>query len=405
MFDLGYAILKESLNLWLAVSPYLLLGMFIAGAVHAFFGKEFIARHLGGSPVSSIAKAALFGTPLPICSCGVIPVAAALKRDGARRSSVLSFLVSTPTTGIDSIFATYSLLGPLFAVFRPVAAFISGMGVGIFNYAVNPQGERTEVRPHPHRALTHRLRVKEVFRYGFLELAADIGKWLLLGVMVGGVLSAVIPEDLLADYFSNPGLHFLMMLLVAVPLYVCATGSIPIASALIQKGFSPGAALVFLIAGPATNTVTLSFVYSRLGKRSFYVYLTFIIAVSLLLGWVFNIIWGELGGEVGLISPTGGYLPYSLRIISGIVLVLLVLNGLRTGRGTEGMRYKLHVSDMTCAHCKLTIENRLKEIFGVKAVSVDLENRIVGIDGEVELEEIRRAIREVGYTPEEKEGS
>ncbi len=355
--------------------------------------------------MSSIAKAALFGIPLPICSCGVIPVAAGLKRDGASRSAVLSFLVSTPTTGVDSILATYSLLGPLFAIFRPLAAFISGIGVGVFNHIFNRERERSEVSPHPHPALTHRLRIKEVFQYGFFELATDIGKWLLLGVIVGGILTVVIPGDLLANYFSNPILHFLIMLLVAVPLYVCATGSIPIATALLQKGFSPGAALVFLIAGPATNTITLSFVYSKLGKRSFYIYLAFIVGVSLLMGWLFNIVWEGLGGSTELITPTGGYLPYSLRIISGIILFLLVMNGFRGTTKIESMKYTVHVSDMTCKHCKITIENRLKQISGVRRVSVDLEDKAVGIDGEVDLEEIKRVIKDAGYTPEEKRDS
>jgi len=402
LVDLGYNILKESLDLWLAVSPYLLLGMFIAGVVHVFLGREFISRHLSGGPLSSIAKAALFGTPLPLCSCGVIPVAAALRRDGARKSSVLSFLVSTPTTGVDSVLATYSLLGPLFAIFRPLAALVSGIGVGIFNYIVDREGDRTEAASHPHPALAKRLRVKEIFRYGFFELAADIGKWLGIGVIIGGILTAIIPGDLLVKYLPNPGLHFLAMLLVAVPLYVCATGSIPIASALIQKGFSPGAALVFLIAGPATNTVTLSFVYSRLGKRSFYVYLIFIIGISFLFGSVFHLMWRGLGGHLELIRPTGEYLPQFLKVVCGIVLFLLVLNGFRATHEVEDLEYTLHVSGMTCKHCKLTIENGLKEVSGVRRVSVDLDNGVVGIDGDVEIEEIKRAIRDMGYTPEEK---
>lgn len=400
-----YQILKESLNLWLAVSPYLLLGMFIAGVVHVFFGQEFITRHLGGTPLASISKAALFGIPLPICSCGVIPVAAALKREGANRSSVLSFLVSTPTTGIDSILATYSLLGPLFAIFRPLAAFISGMGVGIFSHILSREEKRSEVAQHSHPTLTRRSKINEVFNYGFIEIATEIGKWLLLGVIIGGILTVIIPGDALANYFSNTSLQFLLVLIVAVPLYVCATGSIPIAAALIQKGFSPGAALVFLIAGPATNTITLSFVYSKLGKRSFYTYLIFIIGVSLLMGWVFNFIWRELGGSVELITPAGKYLPYPLQVVAGIILFLLVLNGFRTRATIPSMKYAIRVSDMTCKHCKITIENRLKQIPGVEEVSVDLENKVVGVDGEVELDEIERAIREAGYTPGERENS
>jgi len=148
MFSLLYHILQESVNLWLAVAPYLLLGMFIAGVLHAFLGEHFVGRHLGGG-FKSILKATLFGIPLPLCSCGVIPVAASLKKEGASKSAVLSFLVSTPTTGVDSILATYSLMGPLFALFRPLAAFVTGITIGGFNRLFHPEEKKVGGHPHP----------------------------------------------------------------------------------------------------------------------------------------------------------------------------------------------------------------------------------------------------------------
>ena len=279
MIEIVINIIIETANLWIAMAPYLLLGMFFAGILHTFLGQDFIARHLGRGVFGSILKATLFGIPLPICSCGVIPVAASLKREGGGTSATLSFLVSTPTTGVDSIFATYSLMGPLFAVFRPVVAFISGLVVGGLNLIFNPEKEKV-IDSHRHTLLPPSFKMQEIFRYGFGELAHDVGQWLLIGVIIGGVLTVAIPDDMLFGYFSNPLFHFLIMLILAIPLYVCATGSIPIAAALLGKGFSPGAALVFLIAGLATNVVTLSFVYSKLGKRAFYIYLTTIIIVS-----------------------------------------------------------------------------------------------------------------------------
>jgi len=344
------------------------------------------------------------GIPLPICSCGVIPVAASLKKEGASRSATLSFLVSTPTTGVDSIMATYSLMGPLFAVFRPVAAFFSGITIGVLNHFFNP--EKREKRPdvHQHPTLKIDSRIKEVFRYGFVELAEDIGKWLLVGVVIGGILTVVIPQDYLLGFFPYPFLHFLIMLVLAIPLYVCATGSIPIAAALIQKGFSPGAALVFLIAGPATNAVTLSFVRSKLGKKAFYLYLTSIIVVSLVAGWAFNLIWRSLGGDVGLISPHGEELPLMLRVVSGVVLLLLVLKGVvKLKEKGVTMKYNLSVPDMTCKHCKMTIENKLSALAGVTHVVVDLDAKTVGVDGDVSLEMVEEAIRDVGYTPTRKD--
>lgn len=399
MIDFFSSILRESVRLWMAVAPYLLLGMFIAGILHAFLGRGFIARHLGGGAFGSILKATVFGIPLPICSCGVIPVAASLKKEGASKSATLSFLVSTPTTGVDSIFATYSLLGPLFAIFRPLAAFVSGITIGGLSLLFNPEKEK-KAGFHRHPPLPSPFKIKEVFRYGFGEMAADIGKWLLVGVVIGGVLTVVIPEDMLTGYFSHPFLQFLVMLALAIPLYVCATGSIPIAAALIQKGFSPGAALIFLIAGPATNTLTLSFVYSKLGKRAFYIYLSSIIIVSILAGWLFNLLWGGMGGKIELISPHGEQLPYLLRVFSGVVLFLLILKGIgKTKRATKKMKYELYVPDIICKHCRMTIENRLKELPGVKRVFVNLDKKMVGVDGELNLEEIEAAIREVGYNP------
>jgi len=402
MFNLLYNVLQESLKLWMAVAPYLLLGMFIAGILHAFLGEHFVGRHLGSGGFKSILKATLFGIPLPLCSCGVIPVAASLKKEGASKSAVLSFLVSTPTTGVDSILATYSLMGPLFALFRPLAAFVSGIVIGGFNRLFHP--EEKKVGGHPHPPLPSRFKVKEVFRYGFMELAEDIGKWLLVGVVAGGILTVVIPQELLTGYLSYPFLHFLVILALAIPLYVCATGSIPIAAALIGKGFSPGAALIFLIAGPATNTVTLSFVYSKLGRRAFAIYLTSIVFVSMLSGWMFNLLWQNLGGDLEFISPRGMPLPPFLTVLAGGVLFLLVLRGFfQTRKETGGMKYQLMVPDMTCKHCKMTIENRLGQLPGVAQVLVDLDHKMVGVDGEASLEAVEQGIRDAGYTPERKE--
>lgn len=394
-------IILESVNLWLAMSPYLLLGMLIAGILHVFLGQEFISRHLGGTGVGSIFKATLFGIPLPVCSCGVIPVAASLKKEGASKSATLSFLVSTPTTGVDSLAATYSLMGPLFAVFRPVAAFFSGITIGVFNRIFNPDPKQKRVKKHSHRIRLSYVNIKEIFRYGFIELAEDIGKWMLIGVFIGGVLTAVIPQDLLITVLPYPFLHFLIMLVFAVPLYVCATGSIPIAAALIQKGFSPGAALVFLIAGPATNAVTLSFVRSQLGKKAFYVYLISIIIVSLALGLVFNLVWIRLGGGIGLISPHGEQIPLIFRIVSGAGLLILVLFGfIKPHNHHIKTTYEITVPDMTCKHCKMTIEHALQKVDGVKKVKVDLDKKSVGIEGAADPKHITEAVKQTGYRVE-----
>jgi len=403
MIEILINILKESVYLWMAMAPYLLMGMLFAGILHVFLGTEFISRHLGGRALSSITKATLFGIPLPICSCGVIPVAASLKKEGASKSATLSFLVSTPTTGVDSIMATYSLMGPLFAIFRPIAAFFSGITIGALNHFFNREKEKpTKPKQKTHKLPTHH-KIKEVFSYGFLELAEDIGKWLVIGVVIGGFLTAIIPQDLVLQYFSSPWLHFVVMLLLAIPLYVCATGSIPIAAALIYKGFSPGAALVFLIAGPATNTVTLSFVRSKLGKKAFYLYLIAIIVVSILAGVIFNIIWKGMGADLSLIHPHGEELPLLLRIVTGVILLLLILKGFIKIKGKQEekkLQLEFAVPDMNCKHCKMTVENKLNTLPNIKHVVVNLDKRTVGVEGDVEEKTVVDALRDAGYASE-----
>jgi uncharacterized membrane protein YraQ (UPF0718 family)/copper chaperone CopZ len=404
MIDVLINIIKESTNLWLVMSPYLLLGMFIAGILHVFLGSAFIVRHLGGTGFGSIVKATLFGIPLPVCSCGVIPVAASLQKEGASKSSTLSFLVSTPTTGVDSIAATYSLMGPLFTVFRPIAAFFSGIIIGVINRVINPEKKKKYLQNHSHSIRFTYFNIKEIFRYGFLELTEDIGKWLLIGIVIGGILTTLIPRDLLLTVLPHPFLHFLVMLLIAIPLYVCATGSIPIAAALIHKGFSPGAALVFLIAGPATNAVTLSFVRSKLGKKALYVYLISIIFVSLGLGVVFNFVWMKLGGGLALITSQEEHLPLLLRIFSGVILLSLMLFTLiKSSHHNLTLKYTMKVPDMTCKQCKMAIENAVRKIEGVDRILVDLDTKTVGIDGEAEPDKIKKAIKQAGYKVEDYE--
>ena len=393
---------RESLQLWMAMAPYLLMGMFIAGILHVFIGENFISRHLGGRTYGGIVKATLLGIPLPICSCGVIPVAASLKKEGAGSSATLSFLVSTPTTGVDSIAATYSLMGPLFAVFRPLAAFVSGITIGTLHYFLEGERPARRVKTHVHHRTPVHFRLKEVFRYGFLELAEDIGKWLVLGVILGGLLTVAIPEQWVTSTFSSPALQFLAMLVISIPLYVCATGSIPIAASLILKGFTPGAALVFLIAGPATNTVTLSFVLSKLGKKAFAVYLASIGAVSLLAGWSFNLIWRAMGADTTLISPHGGHLPFWLRVGAGAFLLILVAIPLiyRKPEGGSELKYRISVPDISCKHCKMVLENQIGQLDKVNRVMVDVDRKMLYADGDISLNDLKKSIRDTGYTPE-----
>jgi len=398
-------IIKETVDLWTAMAPYLLLGMFFAGILHVFIGTDFITRHLGGNNLGTIIKASLFGIPLPICSCGVIPVAASLQKEGASKSATLSFLVSTPTTGVDSILASYSLLGPLFAIFRPLAAFITGITIGLLNFIFNREPPEKVIEKHHHskNEISIKNKITKVFSYGFIELAEDIGKWLVIGVVIGGILTAAIPQEFIERFLPHQWMHFIIMLGVALPLYVCATGSIPIAAAFLQMGFSPGAALVFLIAGPATNTVTLSFVRTKLGKKAFYLYIISIVSISLIAGIVFNYVFAILGGELSIISPHGEHVSHILRLISGILLAIIIFIGLiKFKQEKVKMENEFIVNDMDCKHCKMTIENKLSSLEGVTKVSVNIDEKTVGVDGNINKGIIEDAIRDAGYTPEKK---
>jgi uncharacterized protein len=393
-------IIKESANLWLEVSPYLLFGMFVAGLLHIFLGKDFISRHLGRGGFLSILKATLFGIPLPVCSCGVIPLASGLRKDGAHKSSVLSFLVSTPTTGVDSIAATYSLLGPLFMVFRFLGSLFAGLTVGIFDYMFEGHLEKKEPKPyHQHAKIPVSFKLSKLLSYSFLEIPRDIGKWLIFGTVIGGVIAAVIPEDIFLHFLSFPK-DFAIALLIGIPLYVCATGSIPIAVSLIAKGFSPGAGLVFLIVGPATNAITLSFVRTKLGKRSFYIYLTSIVFVAVLLGLVFNYVWAHLSGDTLLLTPAGKMIPLIFKKISGIILFGIIIFSFMKRKGLQfAADLEIIVGDIHCGNCKISLESSLKKVDGIEAVRVDEENKKIAVKGSITQDALCAVIREAGYHP------
>ena len=321
---------SETFRLFIEISPYLILGFLFAGLLHILLGEKYIRKHFARSGMWSIVKAALFGIPLPVCSCAVIPLAESLRKDGASKSAVMSFLVSTPSSGVDSILATYALMGPVYAIFRPIASFFSGILVGVVTHF---KGGGKEDHPDPTDVETEKNKkqkkksLKDMFVYGFQVLPAEIYKWLLIGVVVGGAISALVPDDFGAKYLLGSSLlNYVVILLISIPLYVCATGSIPIAASLIAKGVLPGAALALLIAGPATNSVTISFVYKRMGKRVAFLYIFSIIVVSVVCGLLFDLFWKNIGPEIDLVAAGGTHLPPGIKIAAAIAMALIFLN-------------------------------------------------------------------------------
>ena len=238
-------------DLFMEMAPYLVLGFLLAGVLHVFFPKHKVHKYLGGKNLKSVINASLVGIPLPLCSCGVIPTGVSFHKNGASKGASVSFLISTPQTGVDSILATYSLMGLPFAVIRPIVALITGIIGGVATNAVDespvteaPQSAVNEIKGNKFIAM---------LRYAFVDFLADIAKWLVIGLAIAAVITVMVPDSFFESYLSNPYLNMLLVLAASVPMYVCATGSIPVAMALLVKGISPGAAFVFLMAGPATN--------------------------------------------------------------------------------------------------------------------------------------------------------
>ena len=285
------------------MAPYLLFGFVAAGVLSVFISAKTIERHLGGHGLWPIFKASLFGVPLPLCSCSVIPVAASLRRHGASRGATAAFLLSTPQTGVDSILATFSLLGPVFAVFRPVSAFITGLvGGGIIEVATRNEGVAGEVGTCEEACCAGNdghSRFRRAMRYAFVVLPKDIAKPLLIGLVAAGCIAALIPAGFFAAQLGTGILAMLVMMAMGIPLYVCATASIPIAAAMMMKGITPGAALVFLMTGPATNVAAIAALWRVMGRRTAIVYLLVVAGAALASGLTLDLLFDVSGVTVG----------------------------------------------------------------------------------------------------------
>ncbi len=291
MIDFTVDIVKQSWSVFGQMAPYLLFGFLAAGVLSVLISPQWVERHLGKPGFGPVLKASLFGVPLPLCSCSVIPVSVSMRRHGASRAAATSFLLSTPQTGVDSIAVTYALLGPVFAVFRPLTALLTGLvGGGLVQWIGEPESENipesgsakvapcsdsccSEIRPTS--------RLTRILKYGLVTLPKDIGPALLIGVLIAGIMSALVPQDHLAKYIGGGVASILLMMAAGVPVYVCATASVPIAAGLMHMGGSAGAALAFLIAGPATNAASFTAIWKALGRRTATLYILTVAASAL----------------------------------------------------------------------------------------------------------------------------
>ena len=329
------------IDFWLTVadmSPYLLFGFFVAGLLSVFVSQQFVERHLGGKGIWPLLKASLFGVPLPLCSCGVIPVSMSLHKHGANKASVISFLLSTPQTGADSIFVTLSLLGPVFAVFRPLAAFITGIIGGILTniFGKSPADSSQAPEKCSDQCCSVTGDNKKFIRglqYGFVTLPKDIGKAMLAGLALAAIISALIPDGFFAEKLGTGIFAMVAMMFLGIPIYVCATASVPIAAALIAKGLTPGAALVFLMTGPATNAATFVTIWKILGNRTALIYLITVAGCALTAGIFLDYL--AAGMDIDIAAKAAWMLPGYIKHISAVVLLavlgLAILKGSKKG--------------------------------------------------------------------------
>lgn len=296
MLNVGFDTLRSIWTLWLSAAPYIALGLSIAALLKAFVPAGFIAKQLGRRQHGDVLRAAFLGMPLPLCSCSVLPTAISLHRQGASKPATMSFLVSTPESGVDSISLTYGMLGPEMAIIRPLAGIISGWAAGALELMFGNATIRETVKPccADHAATTPEktklsTKVGQGLRYAFGPLLRDLTPTLALGVLLGGILSVLIPDHFIHQYFGSGLGGKLIMLVVGIPMYVCASASTPLAAAMIMKGMSPGTALVFLLAGPATNLTSLPVLAKQLGWRSVGMYLCSIALCAIAFGYLVDL--------------------------------------------------------------------------------------------------------------------
>lgn len=346
--------MEEVINLVNEMSPYLLLGFLLAGMMHAFIPGIVYNRYLGGKGFRSVLYGALLGVPLPLCSCGVIPTAMSLRREGASKGATTSFLIATPETGIDSIIATYSLLGLPFAILRPIAAFCNALlGGWLINRfdedeTVN-DGENENVNEnegccccHKEKPVTLGGKLLEAVKFGFVEMMEDIGKWLVVGLVVAGLITVFVPDEFFAIFRGNTQLSMLLVLCIAIPMYICATGSIPIAVALMLKGLTPGAALVLLMAGPACNMASILVINKVMGRKALVLYLLSIIAMAILWGHVVDYLLPAKWFESALMNATCCHEEGTswFNIGCSILLGILLINALLIHKGHHHHEHK-----------------------------------------------------------------
>lgn len=391
-------------NLIAGMSPYLLFGFLCAGILHVIVPHKFYNTYLSQNNVKSITLAALFGIPLPLCSCGVLPTAMSLRKEGASKSATVSFLTATPQTGIDSILATYSVFGLAFAIIRPIAALVTSFFAGCVT-AVSERNnadekefsnnnESCEIEKRQNKVLS-------ALQYGYVTMLQDIGTHLVVGMVLAGCIAVFVPDSFFLQYSDMPILEMIAVVVVAIPMYVCATGSIPIAAALMMKGLTPGAALVFLMAGPAVSFASMVVVKKVMGTKTMLLYICSIVFGAISFGLLID--YGMPSDWFSIVSMTHNchheVLPL-WKLLSAIIFIALLLNALLLKykpKQIQKMGHIYSVKGMSCNHCKSSVETNLAKLDGVKSVTADLATGNVTMEGVVSDEQVRKTVEDLGF--------
>jgi uncharacterized membrane protein YraQ (UPF0718 family)/copper chaperone CopZ len=418
----------EIAETFMDMAPYLLLGLTFAGILHVLFKKEFIIRHLGQNSISASIKAAVLGVPLPLCSCGVIPTALSLRKSSASEGATVSFLISTPQTGVDSIIATYGMLGPVFAIFRPFAALIMGIVGGIATSLGAPktplQAENAEVEldckvcpengTHGH---TIRDKIMAMIKYAYGEFLDDISVQLIVGIVIAGIISYFVPPEFFTKYVNNDFVGMLLMIVAGIPLYVCATASIPIAASLMMKGLSPGAAFVFLAVGPATNAAAITLIANVMGKRIVVLFLSVISLGAIASGFALNFVYQylDIDPAIHIMKHHHEDTAILMNVFSIIFLLMLAFSVYRklapvfvkksdgatcscTNSENKTESVTIRIEGMTCNHCVNYVTEAIKSVDGVESVQVSLQNKNAEITGDFSLEAVKKSVTDAGYS-------
>jgi uncharacterized membrane protein YraQ (UPF0718 family)/copper chaperone CopZ len=396
-------------NLWqvfLDLSPSLLLGLLIAGVLHVYVPKGWVRKGMSRPDWRSAMRASLIGVPMPLCSCGVVPAAIALKNEGASKGASTAFLISTPQTGVDSLLVSASFLGWPFAVFKLAAAFVTGLIGGVLvNRFSKPAPPPLPVATASESSAAVS-RPREVIRYALFELFAAIDVWIFAGVVAAALITTWVPANYFSDQAWATGIvGMLLVLSISLPLYVCTTGSVPIAASMIAAGMPIGSALVFLMAGPATNLATVGAVYRALGGRVLGIYLATVIVMSIGFGLGFDFVLGDIQ-PVRQMHPHGAD-PVALASTLLVIGLMLYLTARRLRLRLASRAAVAHsrtqdlwlaVEGMTCQHCVAQVKQTLEDCAAVQEASPDLSTGQVRVRGEhLDASVLVAAVEKVGF--------